>query len=136
MLALQAKYQNVAWYTALGSGLGIGEIIFLIIQLSFDVEQSAVLHKNAALQYMALRDQYLSLIADLASDSISSAALILRRDHLTEQYQIVSKMSPQTNYDDYLEAQKRLGLKGIGEEYTWSNAEINKFLPLALRSVK
>ncbi|OGL22464.1 hypothetical protein A2707_04020 [Candidatus Saccharibacteria bacterium RIFCSPHIGHO2_01_FULL_45_15] len=136
MLVLQSVYQDAGWYTALGSGLAIGEILFLIVQQTFNVDQKAVLHKNAALQYMTLRDQYPSLISDVSSGLLAADEYKSRRDHLSTQYEVVSKLSPQTDYTDYLRAQKSLGLTGDDEQYTWSDTEINRFLPKELHSNK
>ena len=136
MIVLQAKYQQTGWYTAVGSGLAIGEILFLIVQQTFNVDEKAVLHKNSALQYMALRDRYLTLISDFSSKGINKDAYKSRRDHLLNQYEVVSKLSPQTEYEDYLQAQKSLGLTGNDEQYTWSDAEIDRFLPKQLRTTK
>lgn len=136
MLVLQSVYQDAGWYTALGSGLAIGEILFLIVQQTFSVDQKAVLHKNSAVQYMALRDQYLSLISDLSTDQLNVDDYRMRRDHLMAQYEVVSKLSPQTEYADYLRAQKSLGLTGNDEQYTWSDTEINRFLPKELHAKK
>ena len=136
MLVLQSVYQSAGWYTALGSGLAIGEILFLIVQQTFNVDQKAVLHKNSAVQYMALRDQYLSLISDLSAGPMNESEYKAHRDHLLMQYEVVSKLSPQTEYQDYRQAQKSLGLTGDDEQYKWSDVEINRFLPKELHAKK
>ena len=60
--------------------------------------------------------------------------IITERDLLQEQYQIVSSLSPQTNYNDYKKAQLALlGKKVSNEEFTWSEEEINRFLPKDLK---
>jgi len=52
-----------------------------------------------------------------------------------QQYSNIGKYSPTTAYEDYQEAQKGLGLKGSSdEEFTWSDEEINRFLPKKLRT--
>ena len=49
---------------------------------------------------------------------------------------MIGKFSPATTGDDYSSAQKKLGLKNQGEAFTWSNEEIDRFLPEELRLSK
>lgn len=136
LLVLQSLYQNVRIYGFIGAGLTVGEILFLIIQLTFDFEQQSLLHKNSALKYMALRDQYRSLIADVMNEKIAKKEIILRRDALQREYQSISDMSPPTGSAEYAEAQKRLNAHGDEEnpeQFTWSDIEIDQFLPEELR---
>jgi hypothetical protein len=114
----------------LGTIITILEIFFLIVQLSFDFEKQAITHKNSALKYMQLRDKYRSLIVDIMNEEISGEEIISKRDSLQSEYQSISDLSPQTSNEEYKEAQTRLlGKITEGEDFTWSNEEINKFLP-------
>lgn len=135
MLLLQTANSSNLIYSYLGSGIAVGEIIFLVIQLTFNFEQTALSHKNSALKYMQLRDKYRSLIADIMNNQISQDTIIARRDSLQAEYQVVSDLSPQTSAKEYLEAQKRLHTanNSCDEHYTWSESEINQFLPENLR---
>ena len=48
---------------------------------------------------------------------------------------MIGKYSPATSSGDYINAQRGLGLgNSEGEEFTWSDEEINKFLPSSLRN--
>ncbi len=135
LLFLQTAYPQKNFISYIGAGVTISEVIFLIIQLTFSFEQKAIMHKNSALKYMELRDRYKSLIADIMSEAIDKEIIINRRDLLLHEYQIISDLSPNTSNREYVEAQKKLNKKGVvkGEEFTWSDEEIDHFLPEKLQ---
>ncbi len=135
LLVLQIKYPQNQFLSSFGIGLTVAEVIFLIVQLQFNFEQKAVTHKNSALKLMGLRDCYGSLIADLMNESVAGDTLIARRDSLQKEYQLICELAPQTSTDDYTEAQIKLNKRGAvsGEEFTWSDEEIDWFLPENLR---
>jgi len=135
LLVLQTKYPTALILSYLGAGVTVGEIVFLIVQLTFSFDQRAVLHKNSALKFMQLRDDYRSLITDVMNESIDTSVIITRRDTLQHRYQVICDLSPQTGGEEYTEAQKRINKRGAvsGEEFTWSDEEIDWFLPESLR---
>lgn len=136
MLLLQVGCPSNPIFSYLGSGLAAGEIIFLIVQLAFNFEQISISHKNSALKYMQLRDKYRSLIVDIINEQIQKETITSRRDSLQAEYQVISDLAPQTGEKEYTEAQKRLHTAGAsgGEHYTWSDSEIDQYLPEELRS--
>lgn len=138
LLVIQSSSPTERIFSYIGAGVTVGEIIFLIIQLSFNFEQQMILNKNSALKYMQLRDKYILLIADLANEKITNDELISRRNLLQSEYQIISDLAPQTGPEEYKEAQYRLNKKGVvsGEQFTWSDEEIDRFLPENLRLKK
>jgi hypothetical protein len=125
-------------FSYIGIGLTVGDTIFLIIQLSFSFEEKTIQHKSVALKYMGVRDKYRELIADIMNENTSRAEIKARRDELQRQYQVISDLAPQTGRKEYNEAQKRLNKRGIvdGEDFTWSDEEIDRFLPEELRLKK
>lgn len=134
-LILQVSNPSNLIFSYISAGVTVAEIIFLIIQLSFSFEQRVVMHKNSALKYMALRDSYRSLIVDIMNDRIPEEMIITRRDLLQREYQTISDLAPQTGDEEYLKAQECLNKRGRvdGEEFTWSDEEIDRFLPERLR---
>lgn len=138
LLYLQTKNPLEIIYSYVGVGVTISEIIFLIIQLTFSFEQRIVTHKNSALKFLGLRDSYRALIADVMNQRITKKELIARRDLLQKEYQIICELAPQTGASEYTEAQIKLNKKGAveGEEFTWSDEEIDRFLPEELRLKK
>jgi hypothetical protein len=87
-------------------------------------------HTNAALELLEIREKYLSLLTDLNTRVISLNQVIVRRDELQEELSKTYKGSPRTFSKAYVNAQKALQ---INEELTFSNEEIDKFLPIPLR---
>ncbi|MDP2709388.1 MAG: SLATT domain-containing protein [bacterium] len=138
LLIIQASNPENLIFSFIGAGITVAEIIFLIIQLSFNFEQKVIMHKNSALKYMGLRDAYRSLITDVMNEIIQTNEIVGRRDLLQREYQIISDLAPQTSNKEYSEAQKRLNKRGAvsGEEFTWSDEEIDWFLPESLRLKK
>ncbi len=135
LLVLQPIFPGVTILSYIGAGVTIAEVIFLIIQLSFNFEQRAISHKNSALKFMGLRDSYRLLITDIMNESIDTTTIMSRRDSLQHQYQVICDLAPQTSGKEYTEAQKRLNKRGAvsGEEFTWTDKEIDWFLPENLR---
>jgi hypothetical protein len=135
LILLQSFYSNIIFLYFISSVIAIIEIIFLITQLTFGLDKQMLIHKNSALKYMGLRDCYRSLIADIMEGNITTKNLKEKRDSLQHEYQIISELAPQTGPQEYKETQKRLNKKGIaqGEEFTWSDEEIDHFLPEDLR---
>ena len=109
--------------------------MFLIIQLSFKFEERKIQHKNSALKYLRLRDKYRGLITDIMNESITTDQIITQRNTLQSEYQMICEFASQTGSKEYAEAQKRLNAKGVvvGEDFTWSDGEINRFLPDTLK---
>jgi len=82
---------------------------------------------------MSIRDRYRLLITDIMNEKSSKKDIHERRNALQNEYQSISDLSPATTEDDYLGAQKLLGLNGVGEQFTWSDKEIDRFLPEELK---
>lgn len=138
LLFLQAKFPQIILITYIGVGVTISEIIFLIIQLTFSFESRMITHKNSALRFLGLRDNYRLLIADIMNERVSRKDLTARRDVFQKEYQIICELAPQTGSGEYFEAQRRLNKKGEvqSEEFTWSDEEIDRFLPEKMRLKK
>jgi len=78
------------------------------------------------------------LITDIMNQKISIDMICDKRDTLQAEYQQVSNRSPITTSKDFDTAQLRLNkrAKVAGEQFTWSNEEIDRFLPEELRLSK
>ena len=110
--------------------------VSLLFQLLFkdDLASQMYSHKNAADKYKAIRDEYMSLIEELMSENISEEVLRSKKESLIMRYTSIGENAPQTTGDDYKETQKALGIaENSDEEFTWSNSEIDRFLPQELR---
>lgn len=128
-LVLQIKYPDNFLFGSMSIAITIFEILFLFIQKDFSIENRAKEHKKIALQYLSLRDKYKIFVVDIMNN-LESEKIVSKRDLLQDQYQIINSLSPQTKYADYEKAQlDLLGKTNKDEQFTWSDAEINRFLP-------
>lgn len=125
--------------TILGAGKEaavIGVIIstFLLIlnayTKNYDLGELAQKHKQAANDIWLIREQYLSLLTDLAAGSKVTNVVQAERDRLIIALHGVYAGSPNTTYAAYRSAQDSLK---NNEEMTFSDEEINTFLPKQLR---
>ena len=90
-------------------------------------------HKMYAEKYKCLRDRYMSLIEEIMSNSFPEDQLRKKRDCLQKRYSCLGENAPATENNDYKQTQKGLGIsKDNKEEFTWSDSEINNFLPKQL----
>ena len=122
----------------LSISISIVDIIFLVIQLFFSFDKNENFHSNSANKFLNLRDRYKILIADVMSNDIDIKNLRKVRDELQNQYSNICEISPKIEVaNHYITAQKKLGIgKNRGEEFTWSDEEIDRFLPEDLRLKK
>lgn len=97
---------------------------------NYDLGELAQKHKQAANDLWIIREQYLSLLVDLAMREKPIEALQSQRDTLVEQLHAAYTGAPSTTFDAYKKAQEALQHL---EEMTFSDAEIDAFLPKELK---
>jgi hypothetical protein len=95
-----------------------------------DPGQQAEKHRKTASELWDIRESYLSLLSDLEDGSVDLANARAARDALQERLAKVYAVAPRTTPDAYAKAS--VGLKK-NEELTFSDAEIDQFLPTKLR---
>ena len=130
LVTLITNQTILGYITAIISALTLA---FIIFQLSFNPEQKAEKHRQAAKELWRIREKYLNLIADIMSENISNETITHRRDQLMEELKMVYQFSPATSSKAYKKAQDTLKLN---EELTFSTEEIDQLLPENLRIVK
>lgn len=96
----------------------------------YDLGEITQKHTNAANELWDIRESYLSLLVDIKSNILSLNQIIIKRDELQERLLNVYSGSPRTINKAYKEASKALK---INEELTFSDKEIDTFLPVDLR---
>lgn len=96
----------------------------------FNLSQLAERHKHAALNILEIREELLSLLVDLRIGNKDIDDLQKKRDILLTKLVQSYKGAPNTNWKAYALASKALK---ENEEFTFSDEEIDKFLPEALR---
>ncbi|HWQ91775.1 MAG TPA: SLATT domain-containing protein [Clostridia bacterium] len=105
-------------------------LLFSSYLKSFDPGGTAQKHRDAAASLWPIRESYLSLLTDMRMNAISMEQATARRDDLQKKLAAIYKGAPQTNAQAYEAA--RSALKE-NEEFTFSDSEIDKFVPASLR---
>ena len=98
---------------------------------NYDLGEIAQKHKQAANELWLIRERYLSLLTDIAMEVKPIESILSARDELMDSLHKVYTGAPATNYKAYSKA--RDALKNA-EELTFSDAEIDAFLPQKLRN--
>jgi hypothetical protein len=97
-----------------------------------DPGQQVEAHRKTATALWDIRESYLSLLTDVKSGVIAPDAARSLRDKLQSAAGAVYAVAPRTLPKAYAEASKALKLN---EELTFTDEEIDKFLPAALRKI-
>jgi hypothetical protein len=87
-------------------------------------------HKQAALDILEIREKLLSLLVDIRIGNKGVSEYQLERDKLNEQLVNTYRGAPKTINKAYKIASRALQKN---EEFTFSDEEIDKFLPVSLR---
>lgn len=117
-------------------GAAIGVIVSTILLAlnaftkNYDLGQLAQKHRQAAADLWLLREKYLTLITDLRVGKESIEKVCACRDEILEQLHAVYTGAPSTTFAAYEKAQQALQQQ---EEMTFTDAEIDAFLPQELR---
>jgi len=117
---------------ALMVGIILSTILFGLntYMKDYDLGEISQKHTNAANELWDIRESYLSLLTDLKASQISINQIINQRDDLQKRLYNIYSGSPRTNFKAYKEASKALK---VNEELTFSDNEIDVFLPKELR---
>lgn len=116
----------------------ISVVISLILTIintyvkNYDLGGLAQKHADAAASIWNIRESYMSLLTDIKSNSLSINEIRTNRDKLQVDLHKIYKGVPRTIDKAYNEASN--ALKNM-EEMTFSDEEINKFLPAALKKL-
>jgi len=114
-------------FGAIFSTLSLGLTIY---GLSFNPEKEAMEHRLCARRLWEIREHYLNLIADYVSGGISDDEALRQRDTLTHRLATIYQGAPCTSSKAYVKAQQALK---VNEEMTFTDAEIDHFLPPGLK---
>lgn len=96
----------------------------------YDLGEIAQKHSESASDIWNIREQYLSLLTDLNSGTLSLEEVRKSRNELQSDLFNVYKGAPRTLNKAYKKATEALKMN---EELTFSNDEINNLLPIILR---
>jgi hypothetical protein len=101
-------------------------LFFVVYQLSFNFDELGQRYKTTAKKLWLIREKYQNLIADIMNEKYSSNELTEKRDSLLSELNEILENAPSTDSKAYSKARKALK---IHEEMTFSNKEIDNFLP-------
>jgi hypothetical protein len=96
----------------------------------YDLGKVAQKHANCAATLWNLRETYLSLLTDIKAEIVNAEQIIVKRDKLQKELHSLYKGAPRTISKAYQEASSALK---TNEELTFSDEEIDNFLPKELR---
>lgn len=125
--------------TIIGTFLSTIILGLTIYTKDYDLGKLSKSHAEVANKLWNIRELYISLIADIKSNNLTVDQIKQKRDQLQESLNIVYQNAPRTNYKAYELASKALNQNGQinqGEEMTFSDSEIDRFLPNDLRRNK
>lgn len=108
-------------------------LIFNTYMKEIDLGQQAEMYKKTASELWDVRESYLSILTDIHDGQIDSDASRIKRDQLQSRLVAIYATAPRTLQKAYKNAS--VGLKKR-EELTFSDDEIDAFLPGPLRRVK
>lgn len=122
------------------SGNKIGSIIASVLSAilfilniytkEYNLAELSQKHHSTAQKLWNIRESYISLLTDLTAGTIDNSAARKKRDQLQYDLSQIYEHAPRTFTRAYKQARK--GLK-FNEELTFSEDEINKFLPEKMR---
>lgn len=125
---------------AISGAVNVGAIIGVIVSTvllvlnaytkDYDLGELSQKHRQAGADLWIIREKYLSLITDLRMGERPIEELQKGRDQLLEDLHAVYSRAPSTNGPAYKKAQE--ALKHL-EDMTFSDAEIDAFLPKVLK---
>ena len=113
--------------TAVLASLATGVTVY---QLSFDPSRAIEDHRMCARRLWLIREKYVNLLVDLTDGTISADDGRKCRDSLLKEMQDIYLDAPDTSSRAYAIAQRALK---ISEEMTFSDEEIDRFLPKPLK---
>lgn len=98
-----------------------------------DLGESIKSHQKSAQELWKIREQYLSLLTDIRLGRFDMEQVASRRDSIFETLSQTYENCPRSFDAAYKEAQKALN---VNEELTFSEKEIDNFLPITLKKSK
>jgi hypothetical protein len=125
-------FKGEDWALIVSTVLAALQFGFTTFLREFNLGETIQKHSTAALELFDIREKSLSLLTDLKANLLTPEEIKGKRDELQEELSKTYKGSPRTFSKAYKEAQKALQ---INDELTFTDEEIDKFLPNALRKV-
>lgn len=126
-------FKSVPWIGLVSIVLSAILTAFNLYLKNYDLGKIAQKHSNAAICIWNIRENYLSLLTDIRAGEIDLKEIRKSRDKLQAELLRVYQGSPRTFDKAYQKAS--VALKEI-QEMTFSDEELDKFLPKALQKMR
>jgi len=127
LIVVFGEGQTFQFIAALCSTILLGLTLY---SKDFNLLAIAEKHKQAALNILEVREKLLSLLVDIRIGNKEISQLQSKRDEINEQLVNSYRGAPKTINKAYALASKALQ---VNQEFTFSEDEIDKFLPESLR---
>ena len=137
VIAMLFDFENLSEYKKISEFVtAIISTVLLVLNAytkGYDLGAIAQKHRQAGADLWIIRERYLSLLTDLKMNQQSIKDICTQRNNLLADLHTIYIGAPSTNFKAYQAAQK--ALKEM-EDMTFSDEEIDKFLPKELRKGK
>lgn len=127
---LSRVFTGYDWTLAAAAILSTIQFGFNAYLKEYDLGKVAQRHAESAADLLSIREAYFTLLTDIQSKLTDVTDVVARRDQLQQDLLNVYKSAPRSFPKAYKAASK--ALKAM-EEMTFSDSEIDKFLPSILR---
>ena len=123
-----------SYLSYLGMLFSVLAITLLLVKFNFDPSSEYKRHERAANDLYEIRERYICLMADVVGGQAGVGSIANRRDELIDATKRVYETAPFKNRRAFRKAQIRLRGKEVsGEDFTFSDDEIDHFLPSDLQ---
>ncbi|NOT78451.1 MAG: SLATT domain-containing protein [Bacteriovoracaceae bacterium] len=117
------------WIKVLAAIFSFFSLAISLYKTNLGPEAKMLGHRIAANKLWLIREEYINLISDFSEHRVDVDTAMKQRDSLQKKLKEIYDNSPQLSPCAYKVAQKRLK---DAEDFTFSNEELNKFLPKSL----
>lgn len=97
---------------------------------TYNLKESKDSHKKSALEFLELKNETICILSDMKIKHIDIEEAICKRNQILSKYHSICKESLNTSDKAVKKASKALKLQ---QDNTFSNKEINSYLPIELR---
>ena len=123
-------FTDPLWLKLVSALISFATVYITAYFKSFDLQKFITSHKAAANKLIAVRDQYKVLLTEIKLKVDSVENLLSRYKELVEKTDAIYLEAPTTTDEAVDKASKALKIK---KDNTFTDAEIDSFLPLSLR---
>lgn len=123
-------FTDPLWLKLISALISFATVYITAYFKSFDLQKFITSHKAAANKLIAVRDQYKVLLTEIKLKVDSVENLLARYKELVEKTDAIYLEAPTTTDEAVGKASKALKIK---KDNTFTDAEIDSFLPLSLR---